>query len=209
MVLGVNRTAKRKKVKIPHLVQKITRQAQNLSETADDLLFYVETYNIEISDSDQPPWRPKRSTYCSRVDRIKQKKDTAVLAKLALAGVALVKIEPDADGYSTVKIVVTTDQIYEFRLPPMLAELLTILSEDSGFRNDALVGWKSLSDLLQRLSKNGQALAPHSVRVRISRLRDYLEAFGVMKQYVQSNRKLGYRFAVQVEPPLEMVGNLV
>jgi len=213
MVLGVDRTAKkvkRKKDKLPHLVQTLARKAQHLSEAVDNIQFYVDTYKIDTPNIDQQPWRPKRSPYQSGVDRGKQKKDTGALEKLAMSGVALVKIERDADGYSTVKIVVTSDQIYEFRMSPVLAELLTILAEDSGIRNDALVGWKSRSELVRRLSvKNGHALSPQRIRVRISRLRDALDAVGVMKQYVQTNRQLGYRFAVRVKPPLEMGGNLM
>src|SRR5437867_1367788 len=82
-------------------------------------------------------------------------------------------------------------------IPPSLADLLIVLSDDSGNRTDKLVPWKNFPEVIQRLGKDASSRADrHAVIVRIRKLRQILLRHGLDAGLVQTSRQYGVRFAV-------------
>ena len=85
-----------------------------------------------------------------------------------------------------------------FKLPPDLAALLNVLSEDSGESKDALVAWKSYKEISRRLGeKRGKkGYSKHALQSAIYRLRERLQRHRFARDLIQYRSGLGYRFAV-------------
>lgn len=116
----------------------------------------------------------------------------AALRDRAKTGVTNINIEPLSKGRARV----TIDGGAEMELTPVLAGLMRALCEDSGFSDDGLVGFKTLADLTWLLGKNAKKhVKPHAVSAAVSRLRDALAAKGYNPYLVQTDHRLGYRFA--------------
>jgi hypothetical protein len=99
-----------------------------------------------------------------------------------------------SDGSAVVMI----DRGSKFTLPKGLAELLLILSADFGDSDDALVGWKSLSEIGRRLSaKEGGEVRRKTTIQRIYRLREELDkrAQGAGR-FILTDVEAGARFAL-------------
>jgi hypothetical protein len=117
------------------------------------------------------------------------------LMQTSKSGVSLLVIIPRPDGLSDVQI----DSGKEFTLPPLLADVLTILAMDSDCIDDGLVGWKTLDEVAILLEKKaGRRFNKHSVTQTVYRLRKELFSRGGINPYlVQSNRRQGVRFALR------------
>ena len=99
------------------------------------------------------------------------------------------------DGSAVVQI----DEGGKFTLPTTMAELLLILAADTGHSDDALIGWKSLSEISRRLSaKKGKAVRRKTVIQSIFRLRNELDerAQGAGR-FVQTDVEAGARFTLR------------
>ena len=139
---------------------------------------------------------PRRSKNLGGSERLKRE---------AELGARSLDIKVRSDGQADICI----DQDGSFTLPPVLADLLYVLSIDSGQSSDGLIGWKTLDEVAILLKKKeGKKFTRHSVTQNISRLRKALERGGVNQFLVQTNRRRGARFALRREgaPELETSG---
>jgi hypothetical protein len=100
-----------------------------------------------------------------------------------------------SDGSASVRI----DGGKAFTLPPILACLLEILATDAGPSGDEFVAWKPLDTIAERLrTKVGRSFGRHAVTQHVYRLRRLLYTEGGASPFlVQTNRRLGVRFAVK------------
>lgn len=123
------------------------------------------------------------------------------LRQLAESGVFSVEIAGCADGAVEVRV----DLGKPFRLPPLLGDLLEILCLEAAdeWPEDELVGWKSLDEVSRRLGKRqGREFKRHAVTQAVHRLRKELfDRGGVNPFLVQTNRRLGARFALRRRKP--------
>lgn len=104
-----------------------------------------------------------------------------------------IKTEWRADGRGHFQI----DDGKPFVLPPLLSQLLSILSRDTGPNSDSLVGWKTHKEIAEELSKKTRRqFSKHTVIQNIYRLRDQLFLRGVPRSMIQTNPDLGVRFAL-------------
>jgi hypothetical protein len=137
---------------------------------------------------------------CGRESKVEMKEQ---LLRLAETGAATLEIKARADGMCDVRI----DAGKPFKLPPMLADLLAILSLDGGASADGLVGWKTLDEVAILLAKrSGKRFSRHTVTQSVYRLRRELFNRGGANPYlVQTNRRRGARFALKqrVVPVIE------
>ena len=117
------------------------------------------------------------------------------LRQIAEAGTSSLELNHRADGSAEVRIAAGK----QFTLPPTLAHLLSILSDDSGRSDEGLVGWKTLDEVAILLQKReGRPFTRHGVTQQVYRLRKELfQRGGVNPFLVQTNRRLGVRFAVR------------
>jgi hypothetical protein len=126
------------------------------------------------------------------------------LERTAEGGVAAIDVTPRPDGSFKVRI----DDGKAFALPPALGDLLSILMIDGGQSEDELIGWKTVEDVAILLSKRlGRPVRRHATTQHIYRLRRELFARGGVNPFlVQTNRRLGVRFALR-RPPAPMIGS--
>lgn len=117
------------------------------------------------------------------------------LRRMAESGVSALEIKLRSDGLADVRI----DAGKQFKLPPMLADLLYTLAIESGPTEDELVGWKTLDEVAILLSKRiGRRFTRHSVTQNIYRLRKELfDRAGANPFLVQTNKRRGVRFALR------------
>ena len=117
------------------------------------------------------------------------------LRRVAEAGAGRLEIKPRAGGPCEVRV----DGGKQFLLPPLLADLLSVLSSEGAFGGDGLVGWKTLDEVSILLAKKtGRRLGRHTVTQNIYRLRRELFGRGGVNPFlVQTNRRRGARFALR------------
>ncbi|HSB08830.1 MAG TPA: hypothetical protein VLM38_04925 [Blastocatellia bacterium] len=117
------------------------------------------------------------------------------LRHLAESGASSLEIRTRPDGTATVRI----DGGKQFTLPPTLADLITALSIDNGPGDDAFVGWKSVKEVADYLTKqSGKPVTKRAITQNLYRLRKELfDRGGVNPYLVQSNRRRGIRFALR------------
>jgi hypothetical protein len=117
------------------------------------------------------------------------------LRLLADSGATTVEIKPRSDGLSDVRI----DAGKSFSLPPLLADLLSVLSLNGATSDDKLVGWKTIDEVAILLGKrSSRRFSRHAVTQSIYRLRKELFNRGGANPYlVQTNRRRGVRFALK------------
>jgi hypothetical protein len=129
------------------------------------------------------------------VGRKDREQETEKLRRLADTGALTLEIKPRPDGLCDVRI----DAGQQFKLPPALADLLSILSLNGGQSDDRFVGWKTLDEVAILLGKkSGRRLSRHTVTQSIYRLRRELFNRGGANPYlVQTNRRRGVRFALR------------
>ncbi|MDX6614342.1 MAG: hypothetical protein QOD75_3528 [Blastocatellia bacterium] len=119
------------------------------------------------------------------------------LRLLADSGVTTVESRPRSDGLTDVRI----DAGKSFTLPPMLADLLSVLCLHSVPSDDRLVGWKTIDEVAILLGKrSGRLFTRHAVTQSIYRLRREIFKRGGANPYlIQTNRRRGVRFALKSE----------
>jgi hypothetical protein len=107
----------------------------------------------------------------------------------------MLEIKPRSDGFSDVRI----DAGKSFALPPMLADLLAVLSLTGAASDDGLVGWKTIDEVAILLGKrSSRRFSRHAVTQSIYRLRKELFNRGGANPYlIQTNRRRGVRFALR------------
>jgi hypothetical protein len=117
------------------------------------------------------------------------------LRLLADSGATTLEIKPRSDGFSDVRI----DAGKSFALPPMLADLLSVLSLTGATADDGLVGWKTIDEVAILLGKrSSRRFSRHAVTQSIYRLRKELFNRGGANPYlIQTNRRRGVRFALR------------
>lgn len=117
------------------------------------------------------------------------------LRLLADSGATTLEIKPRSDGLSEVRI----DAGKRFSLPPLLADLLSVLSISGAPSDDGLVGWKTIDEVAILLAKrSSRRFSRHAVTQSIYRLRKELFSRGGANPYlVQTNRRRGVRFALK------------
>ncbi len=129
--------------------------------------------------------------------QVKEKIETLAaeaLRRAAAAGVRSLLIRPLPGGAKEFKI----DNGKPFALPPVLAELLTILAGDAGPGEDGLVTWKTPKEVANALGqKAGRSYTRAAVNRKLWCLKQALSRRGVNPYLVQTHRRLGRRFAVR------------
>lgn len=117
----------------------------------------------------------------------------------ARAGVTAVKFVKQIGG----SVLVRVDGGREFELPPALGALLSALAKDTGPSGDGLVAWKSMDEIEFLLVKKlGRKPSRHAIAQNVYRLREALfDRGGVNPHLVQTNRRLGLRFALRRPDP--------
>lgn len=117
------------------------------------------------------------------------------LRYLAESGASTLEIKALPDGSAMVRI----DGGKEFTLPPTLVDLMSALSIDNGQRDDAFVGWKSVKEVAEFLTKrSGKPATKRAITQNLYRLRrELFERGGVNPYLVQTNRRRGLRFALR------------
>jgi hypothetical protein len=117
------------------------------------------------------------------------------LRYLAESGASTLEIKSLPDGSAIVRI----DGGKEFTLPPMLVDLMSALSIDNGQRDDAFVGWKTVMEVAEFLTKrSGKPATKRAITQNLYRLRrELFDRGGVNPYLVQTNRRRGLRFALR------------
>jgi hypothetical protein len=117
------------------------------------------------------------------------------LRLLADSGATTLEIKPRSDGSSDVRI----DAGKRFALPPMLADLLSVLSLTGATADDGLIAWKTIDEVAILLGKrSSRRFSRHAVTQSIYRLRKELFNRGGANPYlIQTNRRRGVRFALR------------
>jgi len=117
------------------------------------------------------------------------------LRYLADAGAAMLEIKTRPDGMADVRI----DGGKSFTLPPTLADLITALSIDNGQCEDPFVGWKTISEVADYLSRqSNKPVTKRAITQNIYRLRrELFDRGGVNPYLIQTNRRRGIRFALR------------
>lgn len=117
------------------------------------------------------------------------------LRYLADAGAAMLEIKTRPDGMADVRI----DGGKSFTLPPTLADLITALSIDNGQCEDAFVGWKTIREVADYLSRqSNKPVTKRAITQNIYRLRrELFDRGGVNPYLIQTNRRRGIRFALR------------
>jgi len=117
------------------------------------------------------------------------------LRYLADAGAATLEIKMRPDGMADVRI----DGGKSFTLPPTLADLITALSIDNGQCEDAFVGWKTIREVADYLSRqSNKPVTKRAITQNIYRLRrELFDRGGVNPYLIQTNRRRGIRFALR------------
>ncbi|MFY9556903.1 MAG: hypothetical protein WAV47_19505 [Blastocatellia bacterium] len=120
------------------------------------------------------------------------------LRRLAESGTSLLEIKTRPDGLADIRI----DGGKQFALPPTLADLLTALSIDNGPGDDAFVGWKTVKEVAEYLTRqSGKPVSKRAITQNVYRLRKELfDRGGVNPYLVQTNRRRGIRFALRRKP---------
>jgi hypothetical protein len=128
-------------------------------------------------------------------DHVAPGKDNKPLRYLADAGAATLEIKTRPDGMADVRI----DGGKRFTLPPTLADLITALSIDNGQCEDAFVGWKTIREVADYLSRqSNKPMTKRAITQNIYRLRKELfDRGGVNPYLIQTNRRRGIRFALR------------
>ncbi len=131
----------------------------------------------------------------SRPPKREKQEDFRLLRDMAEEGVSWLEIKPRSDGLADVRI----EGGKVFALPPVLADLLYVLAIDSGRTTDDLVGFKTLAEVTILLHKKaGKEFTRRSVTQNIFRLRNELRRRGGANPFlIQTNRRLGFRFALR------------
>ncbi|MEK6409095.1 MAG: hypothetical protein AABN34_19400 [Acidobacteriota bacterium] len=127
-----------------------------------------------------------------------QPKSNKPLRYLAESGTALLEIKARPDGMADIRI----DGGKQFTLPPTLADLMTALSIDNGLSEDAFVGWKTIKEIAEYLTRqSGRPVSKRAITQNVYRLRKELfDRGGVNPYLVQTNRRRGVRFALRRKP---------
>jgi hypothetical protein len=141
-----------------------------------------------------------------RADRRRTHADAKQLLRYTVStGAFAVALTPRHDGSAVVRI----DEGKPFILPPMLADLLSILCMDVGPSGDSFVEWKSLDHVAILLAKKtGKDVTKHALTQLVWRLRQVLFQQGGLNPFLlQSHRRKGLRFALkrQITPVSESV----
>jgi len=120
------------------------------------------------------------------------------LLHLAESGASSLEINARTDGMADVRV----DGGNQFTLPPMLADLMTALSMDNGRSEDAFVGWKTVSEITDYLTRQqGKPVSRRAITQNVYRLRrELFDRGGVNPYLVQSNRLRGMRLALRCKP---------
>jgi hypothetical protein len=123
------------------------------------------------------------------------------LQRTVKAGALSLEISMRAEGMAEVSV----DGGKRFELPPLLADLLQVLSMPGGQSDDDMSGWKTLGEVAILLGKKvGRQLNRHAVSQNIYRLRKELFNRGGVNPYlVQTNPRRGARFAVRRKPVIQ------
>jgi hypothetical protein len=174
--------------------ESLRRRISKLEEDADSLA--LDLANLADDLEGQPVATVSDSR---RGDRRSGHDARAALQHTAEAGVGSVRMLPRSDGSADVLV----DGGKQFTLPPTLADLLAILTTSRGWEpRDGLVGWKTLDDIARLLEKkSGRTFTLHAVTQQVYRLRrEIFERGGVNPWLVQTNRRLGVRFALRLSP---------
>jgi len=167
--------------------EKLAQRASGLEEEADAMAWLLEELEALICSGSivLPRKGPRGGT-------------TGGLSRVSAAGVEAeaesLDIKPLASGKAKVRI----DAGEALVVPPRLAEFLQIISGDFGDEAGALVGWKTLEEVGRRLEKRvGKAVTRHNVSALVYRLRNALQRQGIPPSIVQTNARLGVRFALR------------
>jgi hypothetical protein len=117
------------------------------------------------------------------------------LRYLADAGASMLEIKTRPDGMADVRI----DGGKSFTLPPTLVDLITALSIDNGQCEDAFVGWKTIREVADYLSRqSNKPVTKRAITQNIYRLRrELFDRGGVNPYLIQTNRRRGIRFALR------------
>jgi hypothetical protein len=144
---------------------------------------YLESGELVLVCNEEPAKQKERS----------QKREH--LRLLADSGATTLEIRPRSDGLSDVRI----DAGKMFSLPPMLADLLSVLSINGVPSDDRLVGWKTIDEVAILLGKrSGGHFTKHAVTQGIYRLRKEIFNRGGANPYlIQTNRRRGVRLALK------------
>jgi hypothetical protein len=120
-----------------------------------------------------------------------------MMQKKAAEGVGSLKLVAQAGG----AVLAQLDGRAGMRLPPELAVLLAVLTEEGGGSPDHLVPWRSQETVKgAMLSRTGKKFSKKAVHQLVYRLRELLAAHGENRFYVMSDRERGYRFALRRNP---------
>jgi hypothetical protein len=124
-----------------------------------------------------------------------QAKPQKPLRYLAESGTSSLEIKARPDGMADIRI----DGGKQFTLPPTLADLVTALSIDNGLSDDAFVGWKTVKEIAEYLTRqSGRPVTKRAITQNVYRLRKQLfDRGGVNPYLVQTNRRRGVRFALR------------
>lgn len=110
------------------------------------------------------------------------------------AGASTLYLSPHADGSCDVSV----NSRRAFRLPPLLATLLTVLASQRGQAQDGLTDWQTKSEVAVALSKRtGRLVSASNVTKSVHMLRKAFRDAGENWLLVQTHRERGVRFALR------------
>jgi hypothetical protein len=177
-----------------NLVTKISKAEMNATFIEYEMFQLLKMLE-EVSDEGTEDFAESVAKESRGGEQTKAKKPLFYLAE---SGTSSLEIKPRPDGMADIRI----DGGKRFTLPPALADLMTALSIDNGLSEDSLVGWKSVKEIAEYLSKqSGKPVTRRAITQSVYRLRKELfDRGGVNPYLVQTNRRRGIRFALRRKP---------
>jgi hypothetical protein len=173
------------------VVDDLTKQVVQVEEIVGwigDVLMELKDrlFKLREGSPETPDWKDPGRT---------KPKNTAAKA---LEGERQVKITWGDKGRALVEINATL----KIKLSKVLGNLLDVLCEDGDYSPDQKVAWKPVSYLLKRLAPPDlEQITKASLTTNVNRLRDILEKAAKHRLHIESDNRLGYRFAKLKSPP--------
>jgi len=176
--------------------QKVLERLADVIEVCDDLVEQIDTLSLAVDDikqrlSDLAEEKPDLNAILQPVKRPPKRRPDPPVPSVAYPLTVALKWGPNS--------VEARIDAQSVRLSPKLGLLLeSLLADDMGGTSDARSGWKTRAELVVRLGKlTGKAVTKHALENLISRLKKELRNQARLDLLVQSDQRLGVRFALR------------
>ena len=175
----------------------VARCQSDVQDECDELAFCIQEFCDAMKESREvlgvgasSPLRDLRR----RVSMMEERE--RIWAACGVGAVKIVKRGPDGSASAWIEGCPA-----KFDLAPTLAALLEILATDPGTSQDALIGWRTRTEVAAMLgARLGKRISQHTLTQDLARLTAALAAANVNPFLIQRDTRLGLRFALRRLP---------